>query len=83
MVHIYNAILLSHKKRNNTIFSNIRLSYEVKSERKRQIPYNITHVRNLKYDTSEPIHEIETDSRTQRTDLWLSGGKDEGLADVN
>ena len=40
-------------------------------------------MRNLKSDTSEPIYEIETDSKTQRTDLWLSGGKDEGLADAN
>ena len=26
---------------------------------------------NLKYDTNEPIYETETDSQTQRTDLWL------------
>ena len=26
---------------------------------------------NLKYDTNELIYEIETDSQTQRTDLWL------------
>ena len=28
---------------------------------------------NLKYGTNEPIYERETDSRTQRTDLWLPG----------
>ena len=27
---------------------------------------------NLKYDTNEAIYKIETDSHTQRTDLWLS-----------
>ena len=44
---------------------------------------------NLKYDTNELIYE--TDSQTQRTDSWLSGGEGVGegwigslgLADVN
>ena len=35
-----------------------------KSERERQIPFGITYMWNLKYDTSEPIYETETDSRT-------------------
>ena len=26
---------------------------------------------NLKDDTNEPIYKTETDSQTQRTDLWL------------
>ena len=26
---------------------------------------------NLKYNTNELIYKIETDSQTQRTDLWL------------
>ena len=30
---------------------------------------------NLKYDTNEHIHETETDSQTQRSDLWLSRGR--------
>ena len=29
---------------------------------------------NLKYETNELIYEIETDSQTQRTDLWLPRG---------
>ena len=29
-----------------------------------QIPYDITHMWNLKYDTYEPIHKTETDSKT-------------------
>ena len=37
---------------------------EVKSERERQIPYDITYMWNLKYDTNEPIYETETDSQT-------------------
>ena len=35
---------------------------EVKSERERQIPYEITYMWNLKCDTNEPIFETETDS---------------------
>ena len=29
---------------------------------------------NLKCDTNELTYEIETDSQTQRTDLWLLSG---------
>ena len=36
----------------------------VKSERERQIPYDITYMWNLKYDTNELIYETETDSQT-------------------
>ena len=42
-----------------------------KSERERQIPYDI----NLKYDTNEPICERETESQTQITDLWFPRGR--------
>ena len=35
-----------------------------KSNRERQIPYDTTYMWNLKYDTTEPTYEIETDSRT-------------------
>ena len=34
-----------------------------KSERERQIPYDITYMCNLKYDTNEPTYETETESR--------------------
>ena len=36
--------------------------------------YTIAPVWNLNYDTSELIYETETDSQTQRADLWLPGG---------
>ena len=42
-----------------------------KSERERQIPYNITYMWNLKYDTNGHIYERETDSQISRTYLWL------------
>ena len=35
-----------------------------KSDRERQIPYDIIYMWNLKYDTNEPIYEKETDSQT-------------------
>ena len=35
-----------------------------KSERERQISYDITYVWTLKYDTNELIYETETDSQT-------------------
>ena len=44
------------------------------SERKRQIPYDVTYMWNLKYDTNEPTYE--TVSRTQRTDWWFPRGRE-------
>ena len=41
----------------------------------RQIPYNITYMWDLKYDTNELICETEVDSQTYRTDLRLSRGR--------
>ena len=52
----------------------------------RQTPHDIIYMWNPKYDTKEPIYETETDSQTQRTDLWLprgvrsGGGRTESLA---
>ena len=70
VVHIYNEILLSHKKEwNNAICNNIdgRRDYHTKwskSERERQIPHDITYMWNLKYGTNELIYKTETDSQT-------------------
>ena len=89
------GILLRHKKeRNNVICSNIDgpkilIVSAVKSERERQIPYDITYMWSLKYDTNELIHKTEMDSHTERTNLWLprlgQGGwiRSLGLADAN
>ena len=38
--------------------------YNTKSERERKIPYDITYMWNLKYDTNEPIYKTETASQT-------------------
>ena len=61
----YSAI----KKWNNAICSNMDgpRDYHTKwskSERERQISYNITHMWNLKYDTNELIYKREPDSQT-------------------
>ena len=41
----------------------------------RKTMYDITHMWNLKNDTNELVNKTETDSRTQKTNLWLSKGK--------
>ena len=62
--------LLSHKKEwNNAICSYMDWlrgyhTKQSKSERERQIPYDITYMWNLKYDTNEPTYKTETDSQT-------------------
>ena len=35
-------------------------------------------MQNLKYGTNEPIYKSETDSKTQRTDLWLVANQEWG-----
>ena len=80
VVHIYNGILLSHKKEwNNAICSNMDgpRDYHTKwrkSEGERQIPYDIAHMWNLKHNTNECIYKTETDSQTSKTNLWLPKG---------
>ena len=61
MVHTYNGILLSHKKEwNNAICINMDANRDYHSKSERQIPYDITYMWNLKYDTNEPIYETES-----------------------
>ena len=50
-----------------------------KSERERQISYDITYIWNAKYGTNSPTYKTEIDSQSQRTDLWLPRGKGEGI----
>ena len=70
VVHIYAGILLNHEKEwNNAVCSNMDATRDYhtkwsKSERGRQIPYDITYVWNLKYVTNEPICKTETESQT-------------------
>ena len=46
-----------------------------KSETGRLIPYDSSYMWNLKYDTNELIYKAETDSQTQRADLWFPRGR--------
>ena len=58
-------MLLSYKKEwNNAICSNMAGTRDShpewsKSERERQIPYDITYIWNLIYGTNEPFHRKE------------------------
>ena len=69
-VYIYNVILLSHKKEwNNANCSNMDgpRGYHTKwhkSDRQRQISYDITYLWNLKNDTNELIYKREPNSQT-------------------
>ena len=65
MVHICNEILLSHKKeQNNAICNNVDATRDdytkwSKSERERQIPYDIMYIWKLKYNINEFMQETE------------------------
>ena len=58
-----------------------------KSERERQIPYDIAYMWNLKYDTNELICETEEDSQREQTVVAKGegggGGMDWELAGAN
>ena len=76
-------IILSHKKWNNVFCRKVHgprdyHTKQSKSKTERQIPYNITYMWNIKYDTNKCIYKTEANSQTQRTDLWLSRGKGVG-----
>ena len=69
VVHIYAEILFSHKKDKIMPFVAIWMDLDIimlstMTERERQIPYDITYMWNLKYDTNDLIYETETDSQT-------------------
>ena len=70
MVHIYNGILLSHKKRNEIMpFAatwmdlEIVILSEVKSDIERQISYDIAYMWNFFNGTNEPIYKTEIESQ--------------------
>ena len=45
-----------------------------KSERERQISYDITYMWNLKSDTKKLTYKTETNSQIQKAMLWLPKG---------
>ena len=68
VVHIYNGILLTHKKEWNWVICRDvdgPRDYHTKwskSDRERQISYDITYMWNLKRWSNEFIYKTETDS---------------------
>ena len=63
----------THTERDTHTHKHTHTHRDRQSERERQIPYDITYMWNLKYDTNELIYKTERDSQTQRRDLWLPG----------
>ena len=49
-----------------------------KSERERQIPYDITYIWNLMYSTDEPFHRKETHGLGEQTCACQGDGEREG-----
>ena len=84
VIHIYNGKWLSHKiEENNANCSNMDGPRDdctkwSKSDRVRQILYDITSRWNLKIDTNELTYETEADSQTWKTNLWLPKAKGGG-----
>ena len=67
MWHIYNGVLLSHKKEQNSgIWSNMDTTrdYHTKRSQKQQNKHDTIYMWNLKYDANEPIYKTEIDSQT-------------------
>ena len=85
VVHIYNGILLSHKKEcNNAICSNTDgpRDYHTKWSKSDKDKYDITYMWNLKKNgTNELIYKTETDPQTLKTNLRLPKGKGGGGRD--
>ena len=86
MVYIYNGILLKHKKeQNNSICSNMDATRDhhtkwSKSERERQIVYDITYMWSLKCGTNKPIYRIEIDSDIENRLVVAKGeGRGSGM----
>ena len=70
VVHIYNGVLLSHKKPEIIPFAAIWMDLVIiilSEVSQRPDSYDITYVWNLKYDTNKHIYEAETDSQIEQT----------------
>ena len=64
MVHIYNGILLSHKKeQNNAICSNMDGPRDCHTEwsQAKTMLYDVTYMLSLKNNTNESIYKMEID----------------------
>ena len=81
MIHIYDEVLLSHKKAKMP-FAATWMQLEIfilsKSERKRQILYDIIYMKNLKYGTNEPTYKTEIRHREPTCGYQATGMVREG-----
>ena len=81
---IHCGILFSHRKEwNNATYRNTDRSGDYhtkwsKSERERQIPYGVTYMWNLKYDTNQLIYKTETDSDIENKCMVTKGERGMG-----
>ena len=85
VVHIYNEILLSHKKEWNGVgWGNVDEPRACHTEwsvsgREKQILYTSKYIwltcEVLKKDTNEFIYKTEVDSQTYKLNFWLPKGK--------
>ena len=87
VVHIYNGILLSHKKEwNNAIGHNMDgpKDYHSKwSKSERQMTYDITYICNLiKMIQRNLFTKQKWVHRFQKTNLWLPKGKHGGVGQI-
>ena len=82
MVYIHNGILISHKtEQNNAICNNMdgtRENLILTEIRKRQIPYDITHIWCLIYSTNVPFHRKENHRLGEQTCGCPGGGVGSG-----
>ena len=81
-VHIYDGILLSHKKEQNWVICDVdrsRVHHTVKSVRKRtrSILYQCMYLACRKMVTDEPVCRAGIEKKTYRTELgtWQGVGK--------
>ena len=55
----------------------------MKSERERQIPYDITYMWNLKYDTNEHIYETNRVTDIENRLVVTEGNSGDGGGEIN
>ena len=56
-------------------FAGTWMDLEIIIQKSEKAKYHITYLWSLENDTDELTYNTETDSQTQKTNLWLSKGK--------
>ena len=86
VVHIYNGILLSHKKERNWVIcrdmDGPRDCHTERSKTEREKYHILTHIGGIqKNGTDEPVCKAEIETQMQRVNVWTPRG-DSGWAGV-